>query len=89
MKHSISLAMVALAAFAFGMTGFDTTAEARHRGRNLAIGIGAAAATAIILSGAARADGRRRYGRYSCGDLYDMCSEGRDWACRKYERRCE
>ena len=89
MKHSLTFAMLALAAFAFGMSAFDTSAEARIRGRHVAIGLGAAAATAIILSGAARADERRRYRRYSCADLYDMCSEGRDWACHKYERRCE
>ena len=89
MKHSISLAMAALAAFAISTAAFDNSAEARIRGRHVAIGLGAAAATAIILSGAARADERRRYRRYSCEDLYDLCSEGRDWACHKYERRCE
>lgn len=90
MKLPITLSMLALAAFAAGMTAFQAPADAyhRHRGRNIAIGIGAAAATAIILSEAARAERRRGY-RYSCAELYDRCDAGSNWACERYERRCE
>lgn len=82
--------MLALAAFAGAMTAFDTSAQAGHRGRGLAIGLTAAAATAIILSESARAE-RRHYRRYrmSCRELYYRCEDGSAWACDKYDYRCD
>lgn len=85
--------MIALSAFAFGAASFESPAEARHRGRNLAIGLGAAAATAVIIGSASRAHAddyyyRRRF-RMSCGELADRCDAGSGWACDRYERRCE
>ena len=44
-------------------------------------------ATAIIISQAARAEGRRRGGY--CATLLDRCDYGEDWACRRFHYRCE
>ncbi len=86
----LPIAAVALSAFGFGMTSFHSEADA-GRGRNVAIGVAAGVATMAIIAGAARADERRRRGdrRYSCGRLMERCDAGEDWACEKYERRCE
>ena len=86
----LSLAAIALFAFGFGMTSFRSEADART-GRNVAIGVAAGLATMAIISEATRADERRRRSdrRYSCGRLMDRCDAGQDWACEKYERRCE
>ncbi|MBL8881573.1 MAG: hypothetical protein JNL45_00820 [Hyphomicrobium sp.] len=86
----LSLTAIALFAFGLGMTSFHSEADAR-RGRNVAIGVAAGLATMAIISEAARADERRRRGdrRYSCERLMDKCDAGEDWACEKYERRCD
>ncbi len=57
-------------------------------GRNIGIGLGILG-TAIILNEAARAEGRRRYGRGSyCGKLLYRCEDGHRWSCERYEDRC-
>ncbi|KAB2919508.1 MAG: hypothetical protein F9K29_05475 [Hyphomicrobiaceae bacterium] len=57
-------------------------------GRNIGIGLGILG-TAIILSEAARAEGRRRYSRDSyCGRLLYRCEDGHRWSCERYEDRC-
>lgn len=61
---------------------------ARRRGRDIAIGLGILG-TAIVLSEAARADGRRRYRRNTyCGRLLYRCDEGSDRACEQYYYDC-
>lgn len=61
-----------------------------RRGRNIGLGIAAVVGTAIILSAAARADGRRRYGRGDrCWDLLDRCEDGYRRACYRYEDLCQ
>jgi len=84
------MVLMALCAFGLGMTSFHSDAEAgRRTGRNVAIGVAAGLATMAIISGAARANERERRGRNSCARLLDKCEDGQEWACDKYEARCE
>lgn len=57
--------------------------------RNVGIGLLGTAAAVAVISGAARADGRRYRRGESCEYLDYKCSQGYGWACRKYEYRCE
>lgn len=57
--------------------------------RNVGIGLLGTAAAVAVISGAARADGRRYRRGESCDYLDYKCSQGHGWACRKYEYRCE
>ncbi|MEZ5900745.1 MAG: hypothetical protein AB7S74_03190 [Hyphomicrobium sp.] len=85
-----SIATMALFAFAMAMTSFHSEALAgKHTGRNVAIGVAAGLATMAIISGAARANDRARQGRNYCARLMDKCDDGQEWACDKYEDRCE
>jgi hypothetical protein len=60
----------------------------RRRGRDIAIGLGILGA-AIVLTEAARAEGRRRYRRDSyCGRQLYLCDEGSDRACERYYENC-
>jgi hypothetical protein len=86
MTKTLSLLAAALIAVAFQFSA--QTAEAgRGRGIGLGLGIVAGVATAIIISDAARAEGRRRGGY--CATLLDRCDYGEDWACRRFHYRCE
>lgn len=62
----------------------------RRRGKNIGKGIAAGAAAAILLGIAAEAanaddDDDRGY----CRRLAYKCDDGRDWACRKFDRNCD
>lgn len=65
--------------------------EVRGRGaRNALIGA-AIIGTGLAIAGAAHADRRRHryYDRHERCDWLDYkCSQGHDWACRKYDYRC-
>lgn len=84
----LTIAAMALFAFSLGITSFQSDANAGRRGRNVAIGVGVGLATMAIIAGAANANERRR-GRNSCARLMEACDDGEDWACEKYERRCD
>jgi hypothetical protein len=84
MTKTLSLLAAALLAIALQFSA--QTAEA-GRGRGIGLGIAAGVATAIIISQAARAEGRRRGGY--CARLLDRCDYGEDWACRRFHYRCE
>lgn len=89
MKSPIALLSAALVAVPM-MVAAPDTADAGHRGRNIAIGAAAAIAGVAILSGAARADRRyyrRGYYRYSCSQLYSRCNYGDAWACERFDDR--
>ena len=84
MTRTLSFLAATLMAIALQFTA--QTAEA-GRGRGIGFGIAAGVATAIIISQAARAEGRRRGGY--CATLLDRCDYGEDWACRRFHYRCE
>lgn len=94
---ALSTATGASAATAGNMSGLKVAApqssvETVHNGRrfrNVGIGLLGTAAAVAVISGAARADGRRYRRGESCDYLDYKCSQGHGWACRKYEYRCE
>ncbi len=64
----------------------------RSRGKNIGKGIAAGAAAAILLgiaSEAARANDDYDDDRGYCRRLAYKCDDGRDWACRKFDRNCD
>ena len=65
-----------------------------NTGRNVAAGVAAGVIGAIILNEAAKASsGGDSYssssgdGELSCRQLERRCDDGKDWACRKYDRQ--
>lgn len=97
MKHTASIFMTALMAFAVGVTAFIDTADAGKRSRrNAAIGVGAGVVALAIIAAASqskkahaeeRSYRRSGYGggRNYCGRLLRKCNNGNGWACEKYE----
>ena len=82
--------IAALMAAVAVMPATSSPADARHRGRNVAIGVlTGAAALAIIANG-----NRAHASDYDDGDYNQCrrwrhrCDDGSDWACRKYDRNC-
>lgn len=61
-----------------------------HTGRNVAAGVAAGVIGAIILNEAAKASSSSssyESDGLSCRQLERRCDDGKDWACRKYDRR--
>ena len=86
MKKTIGVLAVSLIAIASQFNA--PPAQAWHgRGLGLGLGILGGVAAAVIISDAARAEGRRRGGY--CSRLLDRCDYGEDWACRRFQYRCE
>ncbi|MGE0766423.1 MAG: hypothetical protein AB7L90_08165 [Hyphomicrobiaceae bacterium] len=62
----------------------------RHRGGKIAGGIAAGIAGALILNEIAKSQAAPAYrdDGLSCRQLRFRCEDGRDWACRKFDRQC-
>ncbi len=95
MKKFVSASLAALVAVTAIIPATSTVAEARNRGRNVAIGagiiLGAAALAAAAnnnraYGGEYRSGGRSGFWR-TCRKWYRQCSGGNDYACEKYETR--
>ena len=86
MKKTISALAVTIVAVA-SQFGAPPVQAGHGRGLGLGLGILGGVAAAVIISDAARAEGRRR-GPY-CSRLLDQCDYGEDWACRRFHYRCE
>ncbi len=91
------IALAAVMAFATCVP-LASEAEARRRGAAIAAGVLVGAAALAIAAGAANAGERRSYsyeershyrsGGDQCRRWHNHCEDGRDWACRKFDRHC-
>lgn len=94
MKKFATSSLAALMAVSAVIPAVTTSAEARNRGRNVALGVlGGAAALAIIAGSSRRAHASDYEDNYDDGDRQCRrwryrCEDGSSWACRKFDRNC-
>jgi hypothetical protein len=91
MKKLATTSLAALMAVSAVMPAMTTSAEAGH-GRGVAIGAGVILGAAALAAAANAADAReyrRSRWRQRCRYWYNRCEDGSDWACEKYENRCD
>lgn len=92
MKKFVSASLAALLAVTAMIPATSTVAEARNRGRNVAIGAGIILGAAALAAAANRSEARgyrsdRRGFWATCRKWYRQCDAGNDYACEKYETR--
>lgn len=93
MKKITVASMAALMAITAALPIATTSAEARNRGRNIAIGAGILLGAAALAASSNRAYAndyrpRGRSGFWStCRKWLRQCNNGNDWSCEKYETR--